>query len=114
MVITSSLIDKLCKLNNVAPTNNIIRHSIDTKYSLTNENSLILWHLSHISKQCIKKLISHEIINSLHTSDFDVCSECVKGKINNKRNKGVIQCNDVLELTHINICKSFPKALWND
>jgi len=49
-----------------------------------NENSTTLWHkrLGHISKQRIQRFVLDEILDPLDLSDFEVCIECIKGKMN--------------------------------
>ena len=46
-------------------------------------------------------------------SDFDICVDCIKGKMTNKRKTGANQCSNVLELIHTDICGPFPTASWN-
>ena len=114
---TSSLIDKLYKLNIKATNGNETLHSSDygIKQKLINENSSMLWHkrLGHISNQRIQRLVSEGILDPLDFSDFQVCIECIKGKQTNMRKKDVNRCSDVLELIHTDICGPFPKASWN-
>jgi hypothetical protein len=56
-----------------------------------NENSAFLWHkrLGHISKERLQLLIKENILPNLDFSDFDVCVECIKGKLTNTKKKGV-------------------------
>ena len=81
----------------------------DIKQKLTNENSSMLWHrcLGHISNQHIQRLVLEEIIDPLDLSDFQVCIECIKGKQTNVKKKDVNRCDNVLELTHTDICGPF-------
>ncbi|KAL6321459.1 hypothetical protein AAG906_016558 [Vitis piasezkii] len=71
----------------------------DIKRKLTNENSSMLWHrrLGHISNQRIQRLVSERILDPLDLSDFQV----------------YIECGDVLEFIHTDICGPFPTPSWN-
>ena len=88
---TSSLIDKLYKLNLKASNGNETLHSCNygIKRKLTNKNSSMLWHkrLGHISNQHIQRLVSEGILDPFDLSDFQVCIECIKGKQTNMRKK---------------------------
>ena len=88
---------------------------IGSKRKLNNEKSSMLWHkrMGHISKQRIERLITQGILDSLDMSDFDICVDCIKGKMTNKRKTGTNQCSSVLELIHTDICGPFPTACWN-
>lgn len=76
-----------------------------------NENSAFLWHkrLEHISKERLQLLIKENILPNLDFSDFDVCVECIKGKLTNIRKKGSIRSQELLEIIHIDICGPFPQ-----
>ena len=114
---TGSLIDKLYKLNMQSPNTNLIMNAtiIGSKRKLNNEKSSMLWHkrMGHISKQRIERLITQGILDSLDMSDFDICVDCIKGKMTNKRKTGANRCSNVLELIHTDICGPFPTASWN-
>ena len=69
--------------------------------------------MGHISKQRIERLITQGILDSLDMSDFDICVDCIKGKMTNKRKTGANWCSNVLELIHKDICGPFPTASWN-
>ena len=77
---TSSLTDKLYKLNIKASNGNEILHSSNygIKRKLTNENSSMLWHtrLGHILNQRIQRLLSEGILDPLDLSEFQVCIVC--------------------------------------
>ena len=117
MVSTSSLTDKLYKLNIKASNGNETLYSsnYDIKQKLTNENSSMLWHkcLGYISNQRIERLVSEGILEPLDFSDFQVCIEYIKGKQTNVRKKDANRCGDVLELIHMDICGPFPTPSWN-
>ena len=110
---TSSLTDKLYKLNIKASNGNETLHSsnYDIKRKLTNE----LWHkhLGHISNQRIQRLVSEGILDPLDFSEFQVCIESIKGKQKNMRKKDANRCSDVLELIHTDIFGPFPTPYWN-
>ena len=111
-----SVHDNLYLLDIVASFNETLYTSIrGTKRKLTNKDFVMLWHkrLGHISKQRIQRLVSDEILDSLNKIDFQVCSECIKGKQIEKRKLGANRCTYVLELIHIDICGPFPIASWN-
>ena len=114
---TGSLIDKLYKLNMQSPNTNLIMNVtiIGSKRKLNNEKSSMLWHkrMGHISKQRIERLITQGILDSLDMSDFDICVDCIKGKMTNKRKTCANRCSNVLELIHTDICGPFPTASWN-
>jgi len=57
-----------------------------TKQKL-NENSASLWHKcsGQISKQRIQRLMMDGILEPLDLKDFQVCIECIKGKITYER-----------------------------
>ena len=114
---TGSLIDKLYKLNMQSPNTNLIMNAtiIGSKRKLNNKKSSMLWHkrMGHISKQRIERLITQGILDSLDMSDFDICVDCIKGKMTNKRKTGANRCSNVLKLIHTDICGPFPTASWN-
>ena len=100
-----------------SPNTNLIMNAtiIGSKRKLNNEKSSMLWHkhMGHISKQRIERLITQGILDSLDMSDFDICVDCIKGKMTNKRMTGANRCSNVLELIHTDICGPFPTASWN-
>ncbi|KAL8140724.1 hypothetical protein V2J09_006745 [Rumex salicifolius] len=113
---TGILVDCLYMLEVIASHNEILHaNSKGTKRKL-NENSASLWHkrLGHISKQRIHRLVSDEILDSLDLTDYEVCVECVKGKLTNTRKLSANGSADVLELIHMDICGPFSTAAWND
>ena len=60
-----------------------------------NEKSSILWHkrLGHIFRQRMERLIKDEILPDLDYSDFDICVDCIKGKLTSKvKNTKVDRC----------------------
>ncbi|KAL8140605.1 hypothetical protein V2J09_006626 [Rumex salicifolius] len=112
---TGTLADRLYMLEIIASHNKILHvNSNGTKRKL-NENSASLWHkrLGHISKQRIQRLVSDGILDSLDLTDYEVCVECVKGKLTNTRKISANRSTDVLELIHSDICEPFPTAAWN-
>ena len=85
------------------------------KRKLTDENSSSLWHkrLGHISKRRIERLVSDEILDFLDFADFEICTNCIKGKQTNTRRFGVNMATNVLQLIHTYICGPFPMVSWN-
>ena len=85
------------------------------KRKLTDENSSSLWHkiLGHISKKRIERLASDGILYSLDFADFEICTNCIKGKQTNTRRFGANRATDVLQLIHTDICALFPTVSWN-
>ena len=61
--------------------------SLGVKRKLSNESSSSLWHkqLGHISRKKIQRLVSGGVFDSLDFTDFDVCVNCIKGKLTNIR-----------------------------
>ena len=57
--------------------------------------------------------MSDGILDPIDFSDFDMCVNCTMGKQTNVRRFGANRSIDVLELIHIDIYGSFPKASWN-
>ena len=78
-----SYVDNLYMLDTVASYHETLQLSTQgVKRKLTDENSSSLWHkrLGHISKRRIERLVSDEIIDSLDFTDFEICTNCIKGK----------------------------------
>ena len=66
-----------------------------------NEKSYTLWHkcLGHISRQRMERLIKDEILLDLDFLAFDVCVDCIKGKLIGKvRNAKIDRCTKLLGL----------------
>ena len=112
---TGSLMDGLYMLEVVATHNEILHTSSKGTKRKLNENSASLWHkrLCHISKERIQRLVSDGILDSLDLTTFEVCVECVKGKLTNTRKLSANRSQEVLELIHTDICGPFPTAAWN-
>ena len=111
-----SYVDNLYMLDTIASYHETLQLSTrGVKRKLTNENSSSLWHkrLGHISKRRIERLVSDEIQDSLDFVDFEICTNCIKGKQTNTRRFGANKATDVLELIHRDICGSFPSISWN-
>ena len=82
-----------------------------------NEKSSIIWHkcLGHISKQRKDRLIKDEILQDLDFSYFDICVDCIKGKLTAKvRNAKVDRCTELLKVIHTDICGSFTPPTLGD
>ena len=57
--------------------------------------------------------MSDGILDSLDFLDFEICTNCIKGKQTNTRRFSANRATDVLELIHIDICGPFPTVSWN-
>ena len=118
MVGTDSLsyVDNLYMLDTFALYHETLQLSTrGVKRKLTNENSSSLWHkrLGHISKRRIERLVLDGILDSLDFADFEIFTNCIKGKQKNTRRFGANRATDVLELIHTDICGLFPTVSWN-
>jgi hypothetical protein len=70
-----------------------------------------LWHyhLGHILRGRIERLIKDDILILLDFSNSDYCIDCIKGKYAKQVKKGEAKRSaGVLEIIHTNICGSFP------
>ena len=111
-----SYVDNLYMLDTVASYHETLQLSTQgVKRKLTDENSSSLWHkrLGHISKRRIERLESDGILDSLDFVDFEICTNCIKGKQTNTRRFGANRVTDVLQLIHTDICGPFPTVSWN-
>ena len=118
LVGTGSLfyVDNLYILDTVASYHETLQLSTrGVKRKLTNENSLSLWHkrLGHISKRIIERLVSYGILDSLDFVDFEICTNCIKGKQKKHKENGANRATNVLEFIHTDICEPFPTVSWN-
>ena len=112
-----SYVDNLYMLDTIASYHETLQLSTQgVKRKLTNENSSSLWHkrLGHISQRRIERLVSNGILDSLDFPDFEICTNCIKGKQTNTRGFDANRATNVLELIHTNICGPFPMVSWND
>ena len=78
-----SYVDNLYMHDTVASYHETLQLSTQgVKRKLANENSSSLWHkrLGHISKRRIERLVSDGILDSLDFADFEICTNCIKGK----------------------------------
>jgi hypothetical protein len=75
-----------------------------------NENSTKLWHyhLGHILRERVERLIMEDIFHPLDFSDSDYCLDCIKGKYVKQIKKGAKPSMKILEIIHTSICFSFP------
>ena len=117
LVGTGSLyVDNLYMLDTVASYHKTLQLSTQgVKRKLIDVNSSSLWHkrLGHISKRRIERLVSDGILDSLDFEDFEICTNCIKGKQSNTRRFGANKATDVLQLIHTYICGPFPMVSWN-
>jgi hypothetical protein len=72
--------------------------------------SSFLWHkrLGHASKSRMQDLIKQGILPDLNFDDFEICIDCLKGKMTNSRNFQSKRSQSILELIHTDICGPFP------
>ena len=111
-----SYVDSLYILDIVASYHKTLQLSTQgVKRKFTDENSSSLWHkrLGHISKRRIERLVSDGILDSLDFVDFEICTNCIKGKQTNTMRFGANRAIDVLQLIHTDICGPFPTVSWN-
>ena len=111
-----SYVDNLYMLDTVASYHETLQLSTQgVKRKLTDENSSSLWHkrLGHIFKRRVERLVSDGILDSLDFADFEICTNCIKGKQTNTRRFGANRATDVLQLIHTDICGPFPTVSWN-
>jgi hypothetical protein len=70
-----------------------------------------LWHyhLGHISRGRIERLIKNDILIPLDFSNLDYCIDCIKEKYAKQVKKGEAKRSaGVLEIIHTDICGPFP------
>ena len=111
-----SYVDNLYMLDNVASYHESLQLSTQgVKRKFTDANSSSLWHkrLGHISKRRIERLVSNGILDSLDFVDFEICTNCIKGRQTNTRRFGANRATNVLQLIHTDICGPFPMISWN-
>jgi hypothetical protein len=73
--------------------------------------SMKLWHyhLGHISRRSIERLIKDDIFHPLDFSNSDYCINCIKGKYAKQVKKGEPKRSaGILEIIHIDIYGPFP------
>ena len=57
--------------------------------------------------------MSDGILDSFDFVDFEIYTNCIKGKQTNTRRFGANRVTDVLQLIHADICGPFPTVSWN-
>ena len=79
------------------------------------KNYAYLWHkrLGHISKERIQRLVKCDVLPSLDFTDFDVCIDCLKGKMTKHQKKGATHSSGLLEIIHTDICGPFDIPTFN-
>ena len=111
-----SYVDNLYMLDTVVSYHETLQLSTQgVKRKLTDENSSSLWNkrLGHISKRRIERLVSDGFLDSLDFADFEIFTNCIKGKQTNTRRFGANRPTDVLQLIHTDIYGPFPTISWN-
>ena len=94
-----SYVDNLYMLDTVVSYHETLQLSTQcVKRKLTDENSSSLWHkrLGHIFKRRIESLVSDGILDSLDFTNFEICTNCIKGKQTNTRRFCANKATDVL------------------
>ena len=78
--------------------------------------SLKLWHyhLGHILRERIERLIKKSILPSLGFSDLEQCIDRIKGKYVKKIKKDTKQSAGILEIIHTYIYGPFPMKSVDD
>jgi hypothetical protein len=70
---------------------------------------LLHYHLGHILRGRIERLIKDDILHPLDFSNSDYCIDCIKGKYAKQVKKGEAkQSAGILEIIHMDICGLFP------
>ena len=57
--------------------------------------------------------MSDGILDSHDFVDFEICTNCIKGKQSNTRRFGANRATDVLQVIHTDICGPFHTVSWN-
>ena len=57
--------------------------------------------------------MSDGILGSLDFADYEICTNCIKGKQKNTRRFGANRATNVLQLIHTDICGPFFTVSWN-
>ncbi|KAF7812098.1 Retrovirus-related Pol polyprotein from transposon TNT 1-94 [Senna tora] len=52
----------------------------------------------------VKRLVKEGVLNALDFTDFNNCTDCIKGKQTNKTKKGAKRSSSLLEIIHTDIC----------
>jgi hypothetical protein len=86
--------------------------NVSSKCKRCNDSTSVkLWHyhLGHILRGRIERLIKDDILIALDFSNLDYCIDCIKGKYAKQVKKGEAKRSvGVLEIIHTDICGSFP------
>ncbi|KAL6328217.1 hypothetical protein AAG906_034360 [Vitis piasezkii] len=106
------LSDGLYRLSLLSACSYNVENSV-TKRPLTKEISSLLWHkrLRHISKERVERLISSGILPRLNSDDFEICVDCVKGKLIKTKKKGASRSQNLLEIVHTDISGPYSTTL---
>ena len=80
------------------------------KWKRVHDVSSKLWHyhLGHIKRGRIERLIKKSILPPLEFLDLEQCIDCIKGKSIKKIKKDAKRSAGILEIVHIDICGPFP------
>lgn len=72
-----------------------------------------MWHerISHTSKSRMERLVKVGILHLLDFSNFDTCTECIKGKFVKTNNKGTTRSTKCLKIIHTNISVPYSSGI---
>jgi hypothetical protein len=103
--------------------NVVCKEKVSSSTSVSNKRkrcddaiSAKLWHyhLCHISRWMIERLIKDDILHLLDFSNLDYCIDYIKGKYAKQVKKSEAKRSaGVLEIIHTNICGPFPIKFVN-
>jgi hypothetical protein len=83
--------------------------NIMCKDKVSSSTKLWHYHLGHISRGRIERLIKYDIPIPLDFSNSDYCIDCIKGKYAKQVKKGEVKRSArVLKIIHTDICDPFP------
>jgi hypothetical protein len=106
-------VNVVCNTENVVCKEKVSSSTnVSNKRKRCNDATLVkLWHyhLGHISRRMIEKVIKDDILHPLDFSNLDYCIDCIKGKYAKQVKKGEAKrSTGFLEIIHTDICGMFP------
>ena len=83
-------------------------HNIEAKRcKVDNDSATYLWHcrLGHIGVNCMKKLHTDGLLESLDYESLGTCEPCLMGKMTKTPFSGTMErANDLLKIIHTDVC----------